>query len=550
MSRLVPVNGGRYLREVEYFGRGAFGMVHEALPATPRPDTSPVVYGSRRLCLKLVDLPASGLSAEHQEEIRVWSSLDHPNVAPLRDWFVDSVSVLGTRTSKKLGLVTDLYERGSLRAVLDRDIEERALAEGERRPPKPFLTPRRVFAIAHGVLAGLDFLHSKTSLRPSIVHRDLKPENVCLGVGGSVDGVEGPDGRQCRVFASEESLEVRIIDFGLSLERFDTRFSGGSLGHGTPMYMGPQRVADQSRYSGRADDCWAAGLVFAECLLGEGISRLFPSVRELRLTDSPDVIRPKLPSCRMEEVESVILRCELAVEHLGKIIRGLLIFDEEERWTSSHALGELEASTAGLGRLLRGEAEARESEHRAKHADLRSRVEEVERLVESLNAEFEDYRTRIALTAATEAISVAREALEKADSALVAAAAADRRAEEAEGKAESAMRIADEAKIDSAEAKERADEASRTSEETRSRLDELIRRIHPVPPGPIAVVGPAIRRSSTAVEVPSKKLFEYVGRAVRSGLGSKTCSLQWNDPDATHLRKLLCADCLGTRGSW
>lgn len=441
---MVAVNGGKYFRDVDHFGKGSFGMVYEAVPVASRPATLPVVNGSRRVCLKLVDLPPTGLSREHTEEIRIWSSLDHENVAPLRDWFVDTVVTRGV-PKQRLGLVTDLFEHGSLRAVLERDARERETAAREGRPPRLFLTPRRVRLIAQGVLAGLDFLHTRS---PSVVHRDLKSENVCLGVVVGVDGVESADGHPSRVFASEDSLEVRLIDFGLSEERFETLMSSGSLSHGTLAYMGPQH-ASRSGYSGTADDCWAAGLVLAECLLGSTIEVLFPSILGVNVRDTMEVLRRKLPSGQMEVVEAVVRRCEDTDAVVGRVVRGLLKEKEAERWSSGKALGELEIEDSGMGRLLREEVV--KVERRLVGGLKEEMMRTVQVMVEALQHRLEEAERR----------ALAAEA--KADKAMERAEEADERARAAEERAEAAQLEAEEAKEEAESLKRRIEELDASS---------------------------------------------------------------------------------------
>lgn len=338
---MVPVNGGKYLREPYRFGRGTFGDVYEAV----------VAANGERVCLKVVELPATGLSARHTREIELWSALDHENIAPLRDWFVDTVRT-GRSSKQVLGLVTDLYEFGSLRTVLRQDAEESRRASAEHREPRFFLTHDRMAAIARGVLSGLRYLHSR---RPTIVHGDLKPENVCLGVRRAAGGPMG----------SEDALEVCIIDFG----------SAGTEGEmsrardrGTLVYHGPQRV-QQGLFVGAADDCWAAGLLLAQCVLRSEIDTLFPSVRDVRALDGAEMLRSKLPSGRAEEVEVVVGECVKSHQLIGPTLRGLLEMVEGARWSSSMAL-----------RALRGEGEGDDDEERPRRVPTK----ELFRFVSSL----------------------------------------------------------------------------------------------------------------------------------------------------------------------
>lgn len=471
-SLKINMHNGRYEREVHGFGRGTFGEVFEAVRTEERAPSHPTIHGSRRVCLKLVGIPGDDLSPEHAREIELWSSLDHPNIAPLRDWFVDTVPA-GRTSRKVLGLVTDLYEYGSLRNVLKKDAELRSGSLPGGRPHRPFLSTRRMFLIAKGVLEGLDFLHSRN---PAIVHRDLKPENVCLGTTSSVDSVESADGTPCRVWASEDSLEVRIIDFGTSEERFETLVSSGTVGHGTLAYMGPQRTG-RGRYSACADDCWAAGLLLAECLLGEGIETLFPSVRDARVGDEKEVLRAKLPCGRPEEVAMLVYRCESVDGALGKVIRGLLEVDEGARWTSARALGELEAATSGMGKLVIGKQQAVGEEM----ARLLVAVERV-------------------LKRAADAEERAARAEEKVEEAVALAHAARAQAMSAEGEARGARAEASAAKADATRATEKATAAEARVEALERTVLELKERFE----SKIAEIGTQEPRDDVKREESSK----------------------------------------------
>lgn len=390
------MSNGKYRRQVDEFGEGSFGKVFEG----------ECVETGGRVCLKRVNLAEEGLSSEQRKEIAIWSTLDHENVAHLRDWFVEEVSAhLSVR--RYLWLVSDLFELGSLRRVLSVDEGRRSAASREGRAPDLFLTRWRVVEVATGVLSGLNFLHTRS---PPIIHRDLKPENVCLGeFKKDSERSISPERRR----AAEKrfpSTDVRIIDFGASLERFEALNSSKSLRNGTLVYMGPQRVSRRG-HSGQADDCWAAGLLIAECLLGEGIAVLFPSVREASSPEIPIIDTSKLPCEQVEQVERVIQRCEAVDERVGRVVRGLLTFDEAHRWTSGRALAELEVEpskfdsihlrevlmrTAVLEEeLRRAEARAATAEDRAIRAE--SIAQEARRMIDGVIENTERSKEQTAL---------------------------------------------------------------------------------------------------------------------------------------------------------
>jgi len=75
-----------------------------------------------------------------------------------------------------------------------------------------------------------------------VCHRDLKPENI--------------------MFQSEDSKEIKIIDFGLS-----KRFDGAAMQSvvGTPYYVAPEILSQEYDYR---CDIWSLGIIFYILLCG------------------------------------------------------------------------------------------------------------------------------------------------------------------------------------------------------------------------------------------------------------------------------------------
>jgi serine/threonine protein kinase len=127
------------------------------------------------------------------------------------------------------------------------------LLEGEtlrQRLGRGALEWREAVRIGASVSEGLAAAHAK-----GVVHRDLKPDNVFLTAGGL----------------------VKILDFGLALQRLDPVTSPATIAHtaqgvilGTFGYMSPEQVLGE-RLDGRSD-IFAAGCVLYEMLTGR---RLF-----------------------------------------------------------------------------------------------------------------------------------------------------------------------------------------------------------------------------------------------------------------------------------
>ena len=74
--------------------------------------------------------------------------------------------------------------------------------------------------IIKGILSAINYLHSN-----QICHRDIKPENI--------------------MFSRENNLNsIKLIDFGLSLQNFDSLYSSDYCG--TFVYMAPEQIEKKS----------------------------------------------------------------------------------------------------------------------------------------------------------------------------------------------------------------------------------------------------------------------------------------------------------------
>jgi serine/threonine protein kinase len=132
-------------------------------------------YACKIIDKKLIEDRFQGMMEQFQTEIEALRSLTHPNIIQLLDVYI---------TEGKIFIIMELMEGGEL---FDYVVQKGTLTEDEAS------------AIVRKVTSALVYMHSK-----NIVHRDLKPENLLLR----------------RVpKSSHQSIEVKIIDFGLSKVR-------------------------------------------------------------------------------------------------------------------------------------------------------------------------------------------------------------------------------------------------------------------------------------------------------------------------------------------
>lgn len=170
------------------------------------------------------------LASRFLRESRLASSLSHPNVVTVLDYFSHEGAAY---------IAMEYLARGSLRPYVRR------------------LTLAQIGGVLEGILAGLR--HAEQN---EIVHRDLKPENVLVSSDGT----------------------VKVADFGVAKAIGKVKTSafltapGSTLG--TPAYMAPEQARGQS--VGPWTDLYAVGTMAYELFVGE-----VPFVR-----DDDDLVDP------------------------------------------------------------------------------------------------------------------------------------------------------------------------------------------------------------------------------------------------------------------
>lgn len=98
------------------------------------------------------------------------------------------------------------------------------------------------------IVAGLNYLHSyKEGDAHGILHRDLKPQNILA----------------CKSSQSAAIVTFKIADFGLAREMEHTLVSVNTKGWGTKVYMSPETLHKNQKYS-FPSDIWALGCILFE----------------------------------------------------------------------------------------------------------------------------------------------------------------------------------------------------------------------------------------------------------------------------------------------
>ncbi|TDH74351.1 hypothetical protein CCR75_001448 [Bremia lactucae] len=207
LRTLDVVSFHRFYKLGRKLGSGAFSVVHIA---THRETRKQVAVK----CIAKVSLGSQDVGSLKQE-VEVMSSLNHPNLVPLLDYFEED---------RYYYIVTPLCTGGEL---FDDLVKRKSYTEEDAR------------VLMRKLASAIDYLHSR-----GIVHRDLKPENILLKT-------------------SAPGAEIMIADFG-----FARSMNGSRRGTacGTPGYVAPEVVRGEPY--GAEVDCWSLGVILYILLCG------------------------------------------------------------------------------------------------------------------------------------------------------------------------------------------------------------------------------------------------------------------------------------------
>jgi serine/threonine protein kinase len=231
-------------------GSGSFATVytgHLIDKSTPRVGANGVTI-PEEVAIKVIDKTKLSEGAEKDavmEEVRVQSSVHHPNCVGLYEYFNEK---------NKLYLVLELVKGGEL---FDQIVE------------KGYFTEREAAHTVQQIAMALAYLEER-----KIVHRDLKPENLIFSK-------RSPD------------AVLKLTDFGLAKD-ISRESSSEPLNDpcGTPGYVAPEIL--MSKPYGLKVDTWAVGVILYTLLCGyppfysEDQQALFSQIKKaVYVFDSP-----------------------------------------------------------------------------------------------------------------------------------------------------------------------------------------------------------------------------------------------------------------------
>ncbi|KAL5004043.1 hypothetical protein ScPMuIL_017499 [Solemya velum] len=205
--------------------------------------------------------------SEMRQEVAVVSKLRHPCV----------ISLIGVMFKPRLLMALELARYGSLRDVLEKELEQRESFNKYRARHKVFpliLGKDLTFKITLQIARALSYLHDS-----DIVYRDLKSDNILIT---SVD--------------IDADVNVKVSDYGIS--KFG--LSEGTVGLvGTPGYQAPE-ILEGMAYDEKVD-IFSFAMVIFELMSG---SRPFHQYATLSQMSKAIRLQNKRPSLKELHIES------------------------------------------------------------------------------------------------------------------------------------------------------------------------------------------------------------------------------------------------------
>lgn len=176
------------------------------------------IYLGKNILLKTLDssfLEDKTLLDRFNREAKILANLEHPNIIRVMDFGIhDSTFYISF----------EFFKSRTLREIIQSD----SLSYEEKK------------LIVVQLFQALNYAHKK-----GIIHRDIKPENVLV----------------------DDSLKLKIADFGLALGVTDSNVTNQYSIVGTPSYMSPEQIRGEKLTE--QSDLFSAGLTIFELFTGK-----------------------------------------------------------------------------------------------------------------------------------------------------------------------------------------------------------------------------------------------------------------------------------------
>ncbi len=257
-TRVIKLN--RYIIRQDLIARGGMAEVFRAKIMGAFGFEK--VVALKRILPEFIDTPA--FQSMFLSEAKVMSSLVHPNIVQVIDFFKDN---------KDVYLVMEYIFGRNLRQILKRQKEKNTLL------PIPV-----ALHVVLEVARGLAYAHEKQEGDEplKIVHRDINPQNIMMTFGG----------------------EIKIVDFGIA--KFQTKAEKTATGilKGKFGYMSPEQVEGLSL--DERSDVFSLGVVLYELLTGKKLFQADSEIQFVKMMETfkaphTGLVRPEVVT-ELEEV--------------------------------------------------------------------------------------------------------------------------------------------------------------------------------------------------------------------------------------------------------
>ena len=209
-------------RIVRPIGKGGMGRVYLAVDDKKR----------RKVAIKVLPeqfLDDKKKSEYLKRELQIARELDHPNVVNI----FDSMELRRKSDGKLQGfMLMEFIDGENLRDYVTKN--------------NPTFGQR--VEVCEQICSGLNYIHRhrlKDGRYHSIVHRDIKPENILI----------------------TKQSQVKIVDFGLSVEEKAFSFLRSKSRAGTPRYMAPEQI--KGKRIDERSDIYSLGVCMYELFTGK-----------------------------------------------------------------------------------------------------------------------------------------------------------------------------------------------------------------------------------------------------------------------------------------
>ena len=283
---------------VRTIGEGGMGRVYEARHLRLKERR----FAVKALHTELAKNPE--MSARFLREASIASSIKHANVVDVFD-----VHHLADGTPYLVGE----YLEG----------EELADYVGRQGP----LEPRLAAKVGRQVCQALAAAHAG-----GVIHRDMKPENIFV-LASSIAEVES---------GASRTLQVKVIDFGISKAGTSDALTRTGVIMGTPSYMSPEQARGQ-QVDARAD-IYAVGACLYFMVTGKRPFEGDDPTSTLALVLSQEAVRPREIDPRIPEGLELVIQHAMAKEAQDRyptmleLDEGLATFLGGAALASNHAL--------------------------------------------------------------------------------------------------------------------------------------------------------------------------------------------------------------------